>query len=207
MAQASLTELLQEILDRFNSGNPEAKKELINRAYERLVIVARGLLNSFAAARKEEETATVLNQAYLRLHTSLDEVRPQTVRQFFGLAALQVRRVLLDAVRELRGGRAKKNPRPEVRPLDGGKPGEDGGHDPSDPRSGPAAKALDLDVLEAVDRLPDDEREVVDLLFFNGLTQREAAALLKVHEDTVKRRWASARVELAELLSAYGWSE
>ena len=61
-----------------------------------------------------------------------------------------------------------------------------------------------LELMEAVERLDRDEREVVDLLFFNGLTQLEAADLLGVDESTVKRRWARARVRLAKWLESYG---
>jgi DNA-directed RNA polymerase specialized sigma24 family protein len=44
---------------------------------------------------------------------------------------------------------------------------------------------------------------VVDLLFFNDLTQLEAAGLLGIDESTVKRRWARARVRLAKWLHAF----
>ncbi len=59
----------------------------------------------------------------------------------------------------------------------------------------------------AVGTLPRDEREVIDLIFFNGLTQAEAADLLGVHEDTVKRRWLRAKVKLGEALAAYSAGE
>ena len=63
---------------------------------------------------------------------------------------------------------------------------------------------VDLDLLEAVGRLPDEEREAVELLFFHGYSQPEAGEILGVHEDTVKRRWSRARVKLADQLSAFG---
>ena len=62
---------------------------------------------------------------------------------------------------------------------------------------------LALDLLEAIERLPDDEREVVELLFFYGYSQPEAGEILGVHEDTVKRRWSRARVKIAEQLAVY----
>jgi DNA-directed RNA polymerase specialized sigma24 family protein len=40
----------------------------------------------------------------------------------------------------------------------------------------------------------------VDLLFYQGLQQAEAAAVLGVSERTVKRRWQSARLALHEAL-------
>jgi RNA polymerase sigma-70 factor (ECF subfamily) len=209
MPDHSLTNELQQILDRFNAGDPAAKKHLIDRAYERLIVVARRVLNSFSAVRSEEETATVLNQAYLRLHSSLEEVRPRTVQLFYGLAALQVRRVLLDAIRELRGGRGA-SPRPRKQSLHTPQRGGDSegdGHDPTDSDPGPTGIGLQTDVLEAIDKLPEEERQVVDLLFFHGLTQPEAAETLGMHEDTIKRRWARARIKLAGLLEGYDLCE
>src|SRR5205807_6264914 len=75
----------------------------IDRAHERLIRVARKLLGSFVRVRVEEETAGVLNDAYLRLHSSLEDVKPQTVREFMGLAALEIRRTLLDRIRKMDG--------------------------------------------------------------------------------------------------------
>lgn len=53
---------------------------------------------------------------------------------------------------------------------------------------------------EQVEALPDDEREVVALLWYEGLSQPEAAALLGVSLATVKRRWQAARLALYERL-------
>jgi RNA polymerase sigma factor (sigma-70 family) len=47
-----------------------------------------------------------------------------------------------------------------------------------------------------VDALPAEEREVFDLVWFQGLSQPQAAALLGVSEATLKRRWWSARQRL-----------
>lgn len=50
--------------------------------------------------------------------------------------------------------------------------------------------------MEQVDKLPDEEREVFGLLWYEGLTQPEAASVLNVSLKTVKRRWQSARLLL-----------
>jgi RNA polymerase sigma-70 factor (ECF subfamily) len=48
--------------------------------------------------------------------------------------------------------------------------------------------------------MPDEEREIFDLLWYQGLSQAEAATLLKVSERTIKRRWQSARLKLHHAL-------
>ena len=53
---------------------------------------------------------------------------------------------------------------------------------------------------DAAGSLPDEQREVFDLLYYQGMTQDEAAALLGVSDRTVKRRWLSARLALHDAL-------
>lgn len=48
--------------------------------------------------------------------------------------------------------------------------------------------------------LPEEEREIFDLLWYQGLTQAEAANLLNISDRTVKRRWQSARLLLHDRL-------
>jgi RNA polymerase sigma-70 factor (ECF subfamily) len=43
-------------------------------------------------------------------------------------------------------------------------------------------------ILPAIDELPEDEREVFDLVRIQGITQAEAAHVLGVSEELVKRR-------------------
>ncbi len=50
-------------------------------------------------------------EAYLRLDRSLDDIQPETVHQFFGLAALQMRRHLPDRLRSIHGRGQVKRPK------------------------------------------------------------------------------------------------
>ena len=52
----------------------------------------------------------------------------------------------------------------------------------------------------AVDSLGEADRELFDLLWYQGLTQAEAAAVLGVTERTVNSRWLAARVRLSDSL-------
>jgi RNA polymerase sigma factor (sigma-70 family) len=51
--------------------------------------------------------------------------------------------------------------------------------------------------------LPPNEREVVDLLYFHGLSQAEAAARLGLAERTVRRHWTVAKIKLFEGLKDF----
>ena len=54
-------------------------------------------------------------------------------------------------------------------------------------------------------RLPAEEREVFDLLWYEGLEQREAAACLGVPRATVQRHWLKARLRLKAILGQQHW--
>jgi RNA polymerase sigma-70 factor (ECF subfamily) len=56
-------------------------------------------------------------------------------------------------------------------------------------------------ILGAIERLPEDEREIFDLVRIQGLTHGEAAAVVGVSEKTVQRRLSRARFLLAEQLA------
>ena len=55
-----------------------------------------------------------------------------------------------------------------------------------------------------VEKLPADELEVVNVLYYEGLTQEEAAKVLGISFRTLKRRWHSARLTLYEALKRDG---
>jgi RNA polymerase sigma-70 factor (ECF subfamily) len=52
----------------------------------------------------------------------------------------------------------------------------------------------------AVDHLPEEEREVVNLLWYDNLTHAQAAEVLGVAAKTIQRRWASARLMIRDQL-------
>lgn len=56
-------------------------------------------------------------------------------------------------------------------------------------------------VSEAMGRLPEDQREVVFLTFYEGLTYREISHILEIPEGTVKSRMYHAKRKLAEALA------
>ncbi|MDD4903135.1 MAG: RNA polymerase sigma factor [Candidatus Bipolaricaulis sp.] len=56
-------------------------------------------------------------------------------------------------------------------------------------------------VLSALSSLPEDQREVVFLTFYEGLSYKEIAAALAIPEGTVKSRMFHAKRKLAEALT------
>jgi RNA polymerase sigma factor (sigma-70 family) len=99
-------------------------------------------------------------------------------------------------------GRGASGPRQRPVAL-GGDDSEGGGREIEDSDFDNSRRMLAIDLLEALEDLSEEEREAVELLFFHGCTQPEAAQIVGVHEDTIKRRWSKARIKLTGKLAMF----
>jgi RNA polymerase sigma-70 factor (ECF subfamily) len=194
MSETTLTRL-QSCLERLRAGQAEARNELISHAHGRLTALARRIFQDFPKLRSAVETGDVVNDAYLRLRRTLEQVWPENVRDFFTLAALQIRRVLLDLVRQREGRDGERRPPVALTSQDC-----PSGAEPAETTYEPSRLAAWREFHEAVEKLPPEEREAVDLLWYQELSQEAAAELLGVDKSTVKRRWRRAREKLAHVL-------
>jgi RNA polymerase sigma-70 factor (ECF subfamily) len=190
---------IQACLDRLRGGDEAARAELLGLACERLRGMARKMLKGYPNVRRWEQTDDVLQNAALRLHRTLGQMTVETSRDFFRLAALNIRRELLDLARHYYGPHGQ-GARHASEP--GGATTGDGSRsaDPADLSREPGRLAAWGDFHEQIGALPDEEREVFDLLWYQGLSQAQAAELLNVSERTIKRRWQTARLKLHEAL-------
>jgi RNA polymerase sigma factor (sigma-70 family) len=190
------TEAIQWWLDRLRQGDEAARDELLRWAYGRLERLTRTMLKSYPRVKRWEDTADVLQQASLRLWRALQQVQPPTVPEFFRLATLHIRHELLDLVRHYCGPHGlDTHYQSDFPPADQ----DDPSHVEQDPAD-PASSLVDLAdwtvFHQQVETLPADERAVVDLLWYSGLSQEEAARVLQVSRWTVGRHWRSALVRL-----------
>ena len=93
------TARLQQCLERLQAGDENARSELLAGVCERLGRLTRAMLGDYRRLLRWEQTDDVLQGALLRLHRALETVRPGTLREFYRLAAVQVRRELIDLAR------------------------------------------------------------------------------------------------------------
>ena len=135
----------------------------------------------------------------IRLLRALEATRPASLADFFGLAALQIRRELLDLARHHFGPEGSAANRVQLGETKAGTE-HPAWNDPADSSCDPDRLSLWSAFHEVVETLPANERSAVDLLWYHGLGQAEAAALLGVSVPTVKRWWLSARLRLKEAL-------
>jgi RNA polymerase sigma factor (sigma-70 family) len=199
------TAVLQGQLERALTGDAEARQRLLELTRDRLVHHARRFLHGrYARLEPFAQTDDVVQQLYIKILGNQDrfwvnaEGKPlRTMAEFFGHASAWMRDVLCDLLRKAYG---RGDNRPAVLPLDGGTSG-------TGPRHEPSSSTLDGEKLrrwtefhEAAARLPDDLRAVFDLLWYQELSQAEAAALLGIAVPTVKLRWMKARLQVQEAL-------
>jgi RNA polymerase sigma-70 factor (ECF subfamily) len=184
---------LHSYLDHLRAGDAEAIDAFLRRICGRLERLARGMLRDFPNVRRWVDTDDVLQGALMRLLRTLRATRPESTRHFAGLAALHIRRELLDLARHFRNRLD--------RPVGAASTDGQGAADLPD-LSGAPADDLDLwsAFHEQVERLPVEEREVVGLTFYHGWTQAQIAELFQVDERTVRRRWRAAALKLTEAL-------
>lgn len=187
---------LQLLIDKVLAGDEKARSALLDHACDRLLRLTRKMFHARRDLRRWEQTDDVFQNAMLRLHRALSDVKPESVRHFFNLAAVMIRRTLLDLAKHHLGRHGEgANHHTDGQPAD-----DEGGalHDraeqPDDLQGWSAFHAQ-------VESLPNEEREIVGLLFYEGLTQEEAAHVLAVSLRTVKRRWLSARCRLRQQLN------
>jgi RNA polymerase sigma factor (sigma-70 family) len=199
------TAVLQWQLERAMTGDAEARQRLLELTRDRLMRHARRLLHgSYARLEPFAQTDDVVQDLYVKILQNQDRFwvnadgQPvRTLAEFFGHTSAWMRDVLCDRLRKEYG---RSDNRPAILPLDGG-PSDTG---PRIDRSSTTLEGEKLrrwtDFHEAAARLPDDLRAVFDLLWYQGMPQAEAAALLGIAVPTVKLRWMKARLQVQQAL-------
>jgi RNA polymerase sigma factor (sigma-70 family) len=192
MTAEATTVAIQRYLNALDGDQPAEPivRALLDRAVRRLHLLCTNLLyrkyRRLTLPPLNLQTEELVDAVVERLLKAMRSVHPQNVRQFFALANQHMRWELNDLARRL-------DKQPTVLELQG----------EIVPASATSDSVLSPDgrrMLEAIDRLPDDEREAFDLVRIQGLTWGEAAEVLGISARTVQRRLNSALVLLAEEL-------
>lgn len=179
---------ITSLLHDWRLGSPKAASQLMELVYGELHKIASREMCRERSEHTLQATALV-NEAYVRLCAGSSQPNWNDRTHFFAVAAQQMRRILVDHARRVqsdkRGGDQVK-----LELLEG-----DGGTVRFDERF--------LAVDEALTRLYAlDERaaKVIELRFFGGLDEAEAAEALGISLATLKRDWDFARAWLASQL-------
>lgn len=176
------------LLSKLDAGDRASLNECMPVVYAELRRLA-GLYMVRERSNHTLQPTALVHEAYLRMvgQRSLDwENRAHVM----AIGARMMRRVLLDHAASVnadkRGGQMMRITLSDAFSI---------------ARLG-SVDLIDLDrSLKQLATIDPQQAAVVELRFFGGLTDMEIAAVLKVSEVTVRRRWASARLWLARQLA------
>lgn len=178
----SSAEITQLLVD-WSNGNEAALERLMPLIYDDLRRLAHHYMSRERAGHTLQTTA-VVHEAYLRLIDQRN-VRWQNRAHFFAIAAQAMRRILVDHARgqayAKRGGGVRKVSLEEVAELSAERAGE--------------LVALD-DALKRLAAIDPRRSQVVELRYFGGLSNEEAAEVLRISPNTVTRDWNLAKAWL-----------
>ena len=192
MNEEPTTGAIQRCLDALQGATPAEPliRDLLERAVGRLRLLCATILKrSYPRLTQPPlnlETDELLDGVVAGLLTALRTIRPQTVRQFFALANQHMRWELNDLARRLDEQPAAVELQEDLVPAPAS----------SDSALTPGGRRM----LEAIDQLPEEEREAFELVRIQGLSQPEAAEVLAVSARTVQRRLNRALLLLAKEL-------
>jgi len=177
--EADVTRLLRA----WSSGDSEALNALTPLVYEELHRRAHWQMRRENPGHTLQTTALV-NEAYLRL-VDMRQVSWRDRAHFFALASRVIRHVLVDAARSRRSLKRGADAAPEA--FDENLPVSES----------PPADIIALDdALRTLSTIDERKSQVIELRFFGGLTVEEAAEVLGVSAETVKRDWKLAKAWL-----------
>jgi RNA polymerase sigma-70 factor (ECF subfamily) len=193
MSAEHTTAAVQRYLNALAGDQPAEPivRALLDRAVRRLQLLCGKLLyreyRRLTLPPLNLQPDELLGAVVERLLKAMRSAPPQTVRQFFAMVNRHMRWELNDLARRL-------DEQPAAGALSEGLV-------PAPPSSGSVLTPNGRRMLEAIECLPDDEREVFDLVRIQGLTYAEVAGVVAVSEKTVQRRLNRARLLLAEQLA------
>lgn len=196
MTSNSRNEITRLLLE-WSDGSGEALADLFPLVYNELRVMAEQHLRRERSAHTLQRTALV-HEAFLRL-ADQKSVTWQSRAQFFGLASQMMRRILVDYARKRHA--AKRGQDPVRLDIDDVVHGRGAGAESEIQLQFAAIEATQEfdrvdDVLRRLEKLDPRQGKLVELRFFGGLSQDEAAEVLGVSLATVKRDWAFARAWL-----------
>ena len=192
MSAEPTTAAVQRYLDALAGDQPAEPivRALLDRSVRRLHLLCTNLL--YRSYRRltlppvNLQPEEMLDAVVERLLKAMRSVRPQTVRQFFALVNQHMRWELNDVARRLDEQPAAVEIREGMVPAPAS----------SDSVITPDGRRM----MQAIDDLPEDEREAFGLVHIQGLTQGEAAEVLGVSVRTVQRRLNRSLLSLADQL-------
>ena len=166
-------------------NNSSAANSLFSTLYAELHRLAKREL-AHRAAPVSVSVTTLLHEAYIDMSARTKIQFPDHAR-FMGYAARVMRGIIIDHARS--HSAIKRGGEFEITALEN--------HDVENPVNAKELSEIS-DALDQLAKVEPDLAEVVDLKFFCGFCFAEIAAMQKLSERTVQRKWDKARIYLRQ---------
>ncbi len=184
---ANNADQITTLLLDWRKGDKEAGDRLMAAAYEELRRISANHMISERRDHTLQGTALV-HELYLRMFSGAP-IKWQDRAHFLAVASQQLRRILVDHARGVRADKRGGNRiKVSLTQANGWAANRD-------------EDLIDLDdALKQLEELDPRAGRVVELRFFGGLTETEAAEALQISVATLKRDWEFARAWLKSRL-------
>lgn len=177
------TLIITNLLLDLSNGNRDVVDELLPLIYDELKRIAASYLRRERSDHTLQPTALV-NEAYLKM-VDITQVSWQNKAHFIGVAANQMRRILVDHARQHNA--QKRGGEFHIVTL----------NDEIDAAHQQSTDLIALDdALTELAKMDPVKAQIVELKYFGGLTSEEAAEVLGVSVITVKRHWKMTKAWL-----------
>ncbi|MBV9268429.1 MAG: sigma-70 family RNA polymerase sigma factor [Acidobacteriaceae bacterium] len=178
---------LTVLLHAWREGQPDAREELVRRVYPQLRSLASRYLSSEKPGHTLNATGLV-HEAFLKIVGA--DISWADRAHFFAISARVMRQILVDHAkshgRVKRGGAAPKLSLEDAVVI----------------APAPEERLLDLDeALHELAAIDSRKAQLVEMVYFGGLSQAEAAEVLGVSEATVQRDLRLAKAWLYRALN------
>ncbi|MDA9934828.1 ECF-type sigma factor [Rubripirellula sp.] len=175
---------IESTLADMQEGDLEASADLLPLVYSELRKLAASRLAAEPAGQTLQATALV-HEAYLRLTKNTDQQRWNSRGHFFGAASTAMRRILIEQARRKKSLRG------------GGEFNRVSSHEIEQTLNSSPAELLTLnEALTILAETHPRKAKLVELRFFAGLSNREAAEVLNISTSTADQDWRYARAWL-----------
>jgi len=175
---------IESTLADMQEGDLEASADLLPLVYSELRKLAASRLAAEPAGQTLQATALV-HEAYLRLTKNTNQQRWNSRGHFFGAASTAMRRILIEQARRKKSLRG------------GGEFNRVSSHEIEQTLNSSPAELLTLnEALTILAETHPRKAKLVELRFFAGLSNREAAEVLEISTSTADQDWRYARAWL-----------
>lgn len=181
------TELLRAVID----GDATAYRGLVEKYQQRVYSMVYGML------RNREDARDVTQEAFVKAYQNLHSFRLES--SFYTWLYRIAMNLAIDFVRK-RKRRKTTSFEEDIAAREGDGTIAEIHHSDSPSRS-LERKQLYARIMDAIDKLPEDQRQVVLLRELEGLSYKEIADVMDIPEGTVMSRLFYARRKLQQLLA------